>query len=552
VTVGPTVEQLNALGPITQRLNPAAPLVLEHPITGDWYPNTSARIDLQDDLDFITLNLNQLVQILVVGFDGLGDVVGPNSAIPGNVACYADATGKLIEDGLKACAELVCQPDPVTDETIPRMNGITGQLMQPSGVTISDTDLVDDADGYGMTLNVGSPFAGGQYGLWIDNQFSTALVSYSSAGTHWTIPFVSLSGINDGDQIAWNDVAKSWQLVAGGGGATVPVGTVEDQYLSWDAGGAAWIALRRPFWAFSTNTQNSGLAWANYARIDNEFVTADPTIGVLWLSTSGTTAFPGGCSMVMGQEFWGGTGAIASRTFFFSGGTIRGSTHLMTRNAAGALLDRFSCYEGVAVSWANVDANALGILDVGYTGAGAPPALTAGYGIWFIRDGLPIWRTPGGVECEPCAGGLPGSDVVENTSTDGSEMLAKSNENTIVLPGSGSAPITLVGALIPGTVMDIRITVKVAIGVTNGLTGIQFGDGTDVDRYGVLLAANFAKNDFINRDGWTVPNEVLYGIYVDAGAFPKDIVLTVLAGAYDGGEVTITVHLKSSTVITYV
>jgi hypothetical protein len=528
--------------------------MLQHPVTGVWHPNTSARVDLQDVLDFTVRNLNQLVQILAIGFDGLGDVVGPNGAITGNVACYADATGKLIEDGLKACAELVCQPDPVGDNTLPRMDGITGQLMQPSGVTISDLDLVAGADGYGMSLNATSPFSGGQYGLWIDNQFSTALIGYSSAGTHWSVPFVSLSGISDGDQIAWNDVAKSWQLVSGGGGgAVVPAGVNDFDYLRWDLGGAAWVAQRKPEFWFVEAIGNNGLVtnWPKHARIDNGYVTTLQDVGVLFVSQSGSSHIQGGGVLVCGSNFWGGMGGLSGRTHRWAGGTMFGQLAIQVRSNNGVLYDLLTFVNDLG-QFAWFDTHVVGIRN-SYTGTQKPGALDSGYGWFWLRNGCELFlRCTDGSDVLLTSGAVPGETVTDITSDGGTVIESTSNETNIPVPASGNAAITITTPFIPGSLLELVLVCKANVSTGAGvpLTNIAVGDGTDPNRFGDL--STFTINSRVDRQDWTVPTDRSGGIFftvAEAGSI--NVVLTPTGDWDGGGPLCLIVFQQNSTVITF-
>jgi hypothetical protein len=69
---------------------------------------------------------------------GSGDVVGPASAVSGNIATYNGTTGKIIQDGSKLGTDLVTGPASATTGNIASYNGTTGKIIQDGAKLAAD------------------------------------------------------------------------------------------------------------------------------------------------------------------------------------------------------------------------------------------------------------------------------------------------------------------------------------------------------------------------------------------------------------------------------
>lgn len=70
--------------------------------------------------------------------DGTGDVVGPASAVSGDVVSFSGTTGKLVADSGKLAADLVTGPASVTTGRVTAFSGTTGKVI------VEGTQLVAD------------------------------------------------------------------------------------------------------------------------------------------------------------------------------------------------------------------------------------------------------------------------------------------------------------------------------------------------------------------------------------------------------------------------
>lgn len=69
------------------------------------------------------------------GAGGVGDVVGPASAVNGRIASFNGTSGKLIQDGAKLAADLVTGPSSVTASHVAMFSGTTGKVIASAGVS---------------------------------------------------------------------------------------------------------------------------------------------------------------------------------------------------------------------------------------------------------------------------------------------------------------------------------------------------------------------------------------------------------------------------------
>lgn len=68
---------------------------------------------------------------------GSGNVVGPATAVDGDIALYNGVTGKLLKDGAKLGSDLVTGPASSTDNRIALFNGVTGKILKDAGYTMA-------------------------------------------------------------------------------------------------------------------------------------------------------------------------------------------------------------------------------------------------------------------------------------------------------------------------------------------------------------------------------------------------------------------------------
>lgn len=450
------------------------------------------------------------------------------------------------------------------DNAVLRADGVGGSTVQTSGVTLDDSEVFDLVNGYGMLLNATTPFSGLQRGLWIDNQFGTALLAYTTAGLDWAVPFVSLSGISDGDVAAWDSGSSSWVLQAGGGG--LPVGA-DYEYLMYLGG--SWIA--QDFLAIRVNAASAGGNFslrggsANVAAgyVSNEAnINASQFINVLELATPNhLSAFVvnGGGGPRLYWTGFGGTqcGAITGRR---TGATVG---DLLMRGGGGNFYAFSIRTNYSAQNFACMDSGILGIADIGNTvdrfvgGVGSGSGYTGGPNAitrMYTKDGSLYWRDANNVVCKLCGGAPEASETLitadDGTGASGATLDVENNVVVVGVPASGSTPITIPTPFVPGQVNDINVQVSVALGAGGGLTGFQVGDGTDVDRWG--QATTITLNTRVYRQDWTVVNERLYGFYItitESGTV--DIVLTPVGGDWAGGQIIVTLFVHNTTAINY-
>jgi hypothetical protein len=74
-----------------------------------------------------------------------GAVIGPASAVSGNVPSFNGTTGKLIQDSGKAAASLVLGPASVTDSNFAQFDGTTGKLLK-GGLAFSTSTSLGTSD----------------------------------------------------------------------------------------------------------------------------------------------------------------------------------------------------------------------------------------------------------------------------------------------------------------------------------------------------------------------------------------------------------------------
>lgn len=64
---------------------------------------------------------------------GTGDVVGPSSAVSGDVALFSGATGKLLSDSGKLGSDIVTGPASAVSGNVALFNGVTGKVLKDGG-----------------------------------------------------------------------------------------------------------------------------------------------------------------------------------------------------------------------------------------------------------------------------------------------------------------------------------------------------------------------------------------------------------------------------------
>ncbi|UCC73895.1 MAG: hypothetical protein JSV86_04865 [Gemmatimonadota bacterium] len=522
------------------------------------------RSDLQDTLDLLVNNFNSLVQLTIVGLGnaGGGATTPVTPVTPGNAVCYGDATGLVLEDSNKLCDDLVTHGGTATGSGIPVF--VTDDTIATTNVTITG-DRLQNADGYGLQNNTTSPFTAGERGLWVNNSFGTALLAYASGGLEWAVPFVSLSGISDGDVAAWDTGSSSWVLQAGGGG--LPVGTdyAYLMYLSGAWGSQQSLAIRHTAALAGSNfsiRQSGDQYGAGY--VSNEAnVNASQFINAFEVTTPNhlsSFVVSGGGGPRLNWTSFGGTmcGSIVGRR---TGATVG---DLLMRGG-GANFYCFSLRTNYSTqSFACCDSGILGIADIGNTNdrfvagvgsgsgfTGAPNVITRMY----TKDGSLYWRDALNVVCKLC-GGAPETTTTLQTADDGTgasgaTLDVENNVVVVGVPASGNTPITIPTPFVPGQVNDINVQVSVALGAGGGLTGFQVGDNLgDPDRFGI--ATTITLNTRVYRQDWTVVNERLYGFYItltESGAV--SIVITPVGGDWAGGQIIVTLFVHNTTAINY-
>ena len=120
------------------RYNLSKPYELE----GDMTPEKMSYLNemLQELYNAQLLSLNTLLDSdgdAVASGAGAGDVVGPASAVDGDIALFDGVTGKLIRDGNKLGADLVVGPASAVDARIALFDGTTGKLIKDSGTSLA-------------------------------------------------------------------------------------------------------------------------------------------------------------------------------------------------------------------------------------------------------------------------------------------------------------------------------------------------------------------------------------------------------------------------------
>lgn len=71
------------------------------------------------------------------GGGGVGDVVGPASAVNGRIASFNGVTGKLIQDGGKLASDLVTGPASAVSNNLATFNGTSGKAVKDSSLSIN-------------------------------------------------------------------------------------------------------------------------------------------------------------------------------------------------------------------------------------------------------------------------------------------------------------------------------------------------------------------------------------------------------------------------------
>lgn len=102
----------------------------------------------EDDNPPDTYVWNGAAWVLINTGGGVGDVVGPASAVNNNIAVFDTTTGKLIKDGGSTIAGAIAAavaasgdvdgPAVAVDDSIATFNGTTGKVIQDGGGTIAD------------------------------------------------------------------------------------------------------------------------------------------------------------------------------------------------------------------------------------------------------------------------------------------------------------------------------------------------------------------------------------------------------------------------------
>jgi hypothetical protein len=92
------------------------------------------------------------------GTGGIGNVVGPASAVSGTLASFDGITGKLIKDSGIVAANVVTHPSTATDTAVPRFSGPGGKIIQGSNVRI---DATNNVTGVGALTATGNLTVGG-------------------------------------------------------------------------------------------------------------------------------------------------------------------------------------------------------------------------------------------------------------------------------------------------------------------------------------------------------------------------------------------------------
>ena len=103
-------------------------------LTGDMTSEKMAQLD--EMLELLFRSTRFTAETVEAG--GAGDVVGPSSAVDGNIAEFDGTTGKLIADGGKATADVVTGPASATADRVAVFNGTTGKIIKDGGSTIAD------------------------------------------------------------------------------------------------------------------------------------------------------------------------------------------------------------------------------------------------------------------------------------------------------------------------------------------------------------------------------------------------------------------------------
>lgn len=208
-------------------------------------------------------------------------------------------------------------------------------------------------------------------------------------------------------------------------------------------------------------------------------------------------------------------------------------------NSTGGSEFMFSKSRGTTIGSNTALQDGDGIAFLGFFGADGT-AMQWAAGIEVKVDGTPTnnTSTPGRISFLTTKSGNgsatermridnTGGVAILNTQASSTDYhrLALRTANASVTAASG-ATITATN-LIPDGAIVVGVTTKIttALGVTNGTTGYQVGDGTDPDRWGAITgtAAGISSD---NRD-WTATT-------VQAFIAANNVVLTAVGGNFDG------------------
>jgi hypothetical protein len=516
--------------------------------------NPLARQDLQDTLDVLTSNFNQLAQLVTIGLGDVSDgaTTPTTPVVAGNVVCYADTTGLALEDGGKPCDRLVDvdRTGIAVDDQI-KWNGSAWIFFTPG----ASGGEPFKADGTVIHLNDGTP---GQkevlvdvtYGKYPLQNADNVILSVNRTSRQ-NYGFLTAPNTNfDGRQ----RLVTQRDLNGANGDGQLGLTSYANSIAGF-TDGPYQLEVR-------TNTGSHNFPY-NYNCVE---INQKPDgTNSIYRGMGGKISFGynngnGQAKVILGAACAEpGTGAVSENTnaaFFVS---VQQQT--FTRNC-------------VMSSWATDSTNyCLWLGTTSGSGSVRFPARTDGgvninEGATFANtpsptaDSIDFWTESGSlwgklndgsgtvVRVGPNQSELPGVPAPLVTSADGGTVTANGNQFTVNLPASGNANVVVTTPFIPGVMVELNCQASTAIGTGNGLSAISFGDGSDVDRFGVL--GTFTINSLVNRDNWTVTTEQQGGVYWTVSTSGSTSLVLTPTGNWGGGTLVITIFINNSTVITYV
>lgn len=106
---------------------------------------------------------------------------------------------------------------------------------------------------------------------------------------------------------------------------------------------------------------------------------------------------------------------------------------------------------------------------------------------------------------------------------------------TQIAATNGAASVSASGLIRAGDrVLGVTLKIITGLGVTAGLTGINIGDGSTIDRWGLLTT--LTTNTETSQANFLLPDWPIY-------ASNTDVVLSAVGGTFDGtGTIEVTAH----------